>query len=121
MRLIKPVRNREGDLVFSKAHIKTPDADGTLRLYTCPDQGTAKDDPGTTGVPEEGCEPILDSTIYVGVTNMKCSNARRVAKRAVRGNDQYPKWNCTGVGTNFGHCHGHEARRGKIAHWAGND
>ena len=78
--------------------------------------------PGTDGGPaEKGCEPVLNQSIYVGATNMACGNARRVAKRGVRGNDQYPKWRCTGTGTTFGHCHGRGARRGKIAHWAVND
>ena len=78
--------------------------------------------PGTDGGPaDRGCKPVIEQAYYVGATNMGCNNARRVAKRGIRGNDQYPKWRCTGVGTGFGHCHGRGARQGKIAHWAVND
>ena len=78
--------------------------------------------PGTDGGPaDRGCKPVLSGAYYVGATNMACSNARRVAKRGIRGNDQKPKWNCTGVGTSFGHCHGLGPREGKTAHWAVND
>jgi hypothetical protein len=80
------------------------------------------DMPGTDGGPaERGCKPVIDQAYYVGATKMGCNNARRVAKRGIRGNDQRPKWKCTGVGTGFGHCHGRGARQGKIAHWAVND
>ena len=77
--------------------------------------------PGTDGGPaQKGCEPVIKKRYYVGATKISCGKARRVAKRAIRGNAQKKKWRCTGVGTGFGHCH----RRGnskKIAHWAVND
>jgi hypothetical protein len=80
------------------------------------------DMPGTDGGPaDRGCKPVIGAAYYVGATNMVCSNARRVAKRAIRGNAQRPKWKCTGVGSSFGHCHGRGQRSGKTAHWAVND
>jgi hypothetical protein len=54
--------------------------------------------------------------VGVGATNMRCKVARRVARQSVRG-ETVEGWGCTGKGTRFGHCHGHGARRGKIAHW----
>ena len=116
--LSKPVRNCEGDVVYSKVKVKGESGSGGFRMYTCPHQ-TGKDLPGTDGGPaERGCKPVIDQRFYVGATNMACSNARKVAKRGIRGNSQRPKWNCTGVGSGFGHCHG---SRGRIAHWAVND
>jgi hypothetical protein len=83
--------------------------------------GTAFAHPWT---PENGpardCRTVLDGAVYVGATKMGCEKARRVAKRALRGNEP-DGWRCTGVGTPFGHCHGKGPRRGKIAYWAVND
>ena len=73
--------------------------------------------PGSTGVPQKGCKPIRHGAIYVGATKMGCGNARDIASKGLKGNEP-PRWNCTGLGTSFGHCHG---KRGRIAHWAVND
>ena len=93
-----------------------------FKLYSCPNQKLNRHIPGTTGGPiDRGCKPVLSAAYYVGATNMACSNARRVAKRAIRGDAQRRKWKCTGVGSSFGHCHGRGRRSGKTAHWAVND
>jgi hypothetical protein len=93
-----------------------------FKLYTCPTQKLTRDMPGTDGGPaDRGCKPVLQAAYYVGATNMGCSKARRIAKRAIRGNPQSNKWRCTGVGASFGHCHGRAARKGKKVHWAVND
>jgi len=80
--------------------------------------GTAgANDPNSTGVPDKGCDPIENNSIYIGATKMSCSNATAIAKKGIRGNEPR-RWSCTGLGTTFGHCHG---SRGRIAHWAVND
>jgi len=68
-------------------------------------------------VPKEGCKPIRHGAIYVGATKMGCRNAREIASKGLKGKEP-PRWNCTGLATSFGHCHG---ERGRIAHWAVND
>lgn len=123
VRLSKVSRNCVGKSIFTKATFLFDGRSSDFKMWSCPNQRARyRDMPGTDGGPaERGCEPVLNATVYVGATNMGCSNARVVAKRAVRGNAQHRKWRCTGVGSNFGHCHGRGPRAGKIVHWAVND
>lgn len=77
--------------------------------------------PGTDGGGgEKGCGVLRGVSEFgpvgVGATDMRCFRARRVARRAVRG-ETVDGWGCTGKGTRFGHCHGRGTRRGKTAHW----
>lgn len=123
VRLSKVSTNCVGKRTFTKATFLFESGTSDFKMWSCPKKRTLRRDiPGTDGGPaDRGCEPVLSATVYVGATNMRCSNARVVAKRAVRGNAQSRKWRCTGVGSNFGHCHGRGSRVGKIVHWAVND
>lgn len=123
VRLSKVSSNCVGKRTFTKATFTYENGSSDFKMWSCPNQKTLRRDmPGTDGGPaDRGCEPVLSAAVYVGATNMGCSNARVVAKRAVRGNAQARKWRCTGVGSNFGHCHGRGSRAGKVVHWAVND
>jgi hypothetical protein len=90
---------------------------GLTLLLTAFVSSAPGDLPGTDGGPaDRSCGVLGDVSPYgpvgVGATKVKCGNARRVARRSVKGED-VDGWQCTGVGTRFGHCH----RKKKIAHW----
>lgn len=78
--------------------------------------------PRTDGGPaDRGCAPVLNASIYVGVSGGgSCSIARTVARGSVQG-QRFERWRCTGRRSNFGHCHGRGIRRGQTVHWAAND
>jgi hypothetical protein len=67
VRLKKPVRNCEGEFVFSKAHFNSSENDigeFAMRLYTCPDQGKPKE--SSTVYSIEGCvHPKPEPTLIV--------------------------------------------------------
>lgn len=82
----------------------------------------AAHDPGTTGIPKRGCEPVMHDRYYVGVSGkVGCSRARGIARAQIRSGRVYKLWRCTGRGTGFGHCHGLARWRGSTVHWAVND
>jgi hypothetical protein len=119
---LSSIKSCGGDLHYTTIKSRTGGAIGDFKLrLDCEGSIYRADLPGSDGGPaERGCAPVLNDAYYVGATNMACSNARRVATKAIQGDDQDSKWKCTGVGTSFGHCHGRDQRRGKIAHWASN-
>jgi hypothetical protein len=70
--------------------------------------------PGTDGGPaERGRAPIFGGATYVGVTNVSCRVARKVARGVINGR-AFSRWSCAQPSGSFGHCHGRGLRRGAM-------
>jgi hypothetical protein len=91
---LSDIKSCGGELHYRTIKSRTSGKIGDFKLrLDCNGSVYRADLPGTDGGPaDRGCAPVLNGAYYVGATNMACSNARRVATKAIQGDNQNAKW-----------------------------